>query len=245
MPQWRGGPLPGPPSLPPSKGDWSLTSESRVGCSFRVSYGDAISGDGVRRLGVFGGTFDPLHVGHIAAAERALHEFDLDRLVFVPAGQPWQKQTYAEPEDRYLMTVLGTLDPRFCVSRIEIDRKGPTYTADTMASLRSFYGEEVRLLFVAGADAVLHLGSWEKLQSLGRLAECIVAVTRSGFELSELSPEPWWPRLRVMEMPPIAVSSTQIRERLRHCLPVTGLVPAAVERYIARHGLYTEGGVVP
>ena len=163
--------------------------------------------------------------------------FELDRVMFVPAGQPWQKSTYARPEDRYLMTVLAASRPHFCVSRIEIDRTGPTYTADTMASLRSFYGRDVRLLFVAGADAVLHLGSWEKLESLGRLAE-VIAVTRTGFELSGLGPEPWWPRVRLMEMPPIDVSSTEVRHRLKAGHPVKGLIPAEVELYIRDHGLY-------
>jgi nicotinate-nucleotide adenylyltransferase len=214
----------------------------RVGGIGGTTKPDRAEGDVVRRLGVFGGTFDPLHIGHIAVAERTLREFDLDRVMFVPAGRPWQKSTYAEAEDRYLMTVLGTLHPSFCVSRIEIDRKGPTYTADTMASLRSFYGEGVQLLFVAGADAVLHLGSWEKLESLGRLAECVVAVTRSGFELSGLAPQPWWPRLRMMEMPPVQISSTQIRDRLRRGLEINGLVPPEVERYIHDHGLYRDGG---
>ena len=195
----------------------------------------------MKRLGVFGGTFDPLHIGHIAVAARVSQEFELDRLMFVPAGRPWQKETYAGPEDRYLMSVLGASDARFSVSRIEIDRKGPTYTADTMSSLRSFYGEEVRLLFVAGADAVLHLGSWEKLDSLGRLAE-VIAVTRSGFELSQLRPEPWWPAVRMMEMPEVDVSSTGIRERVAQGLPIDGLVPPAVELYIKTHRLYAGRG---
>ena len=198
----------------------------------------------IRRLGVFGGTFDPIHVGHIAVADRALRIFDLDRVMFVPAGQPWQKSTYAEPEDRYLMTVLAASDPRFCVSRVEIDRKGPTYTADTMASLRAFYGDDVQLMFVAGADAVLHLGSWEKLENLGRLAE-VIAVTRSGYEMSSLRPEAWWPPVRTMAMPAVDVSSTKIRERVNQGLPVTGLVPPAVERYIRMHGLYSEAGRIP
>ncbi|MGH2733990.1 MAG: nicotinate-nucleotide adenylyltransferase, partial [Actinomycetota bacterium] len=148
----------------------------------------------MQRLGVMGGTFDPIHVGHLVAASEALHSFELDSVTFVPAGEPWQKSTYAEPEDRLMMTVLGAAShSRFRVSRIEIDRKGPTYTADTMDSMRSFYGGEVELLFIVGADAALKLGTWVKVERLAEVAE-VVAVTRTGFDLAELSPEVHWPK---------------------------------------------------
>src|SRR5918999_4533189 len=102
--------------------------------------------DAPERLGVMGGTFDPIHVGHLVAASEALHRFALDVVLFVPTGQPWQKQRYSDAEDRYLMTVLGTAsDERFATSRMEIDRQGPTYTADTMEMLRGFHGDDVEL----------------------------------------------------------------------------------------------------
>src|SRR5918999_1745651 len=104
----------------------------------------------IRRLGVMGGTFDPIHIGHLIIASEALHAFDLDRMVFMPTGRPWQKRAHSSSEDRYLMTVLGTAgNPRFAVSRMELDRVGPTYTADTMQQLRDFHGPDTALYFVA------------------------------------------------------------------------------------------------
>lgn len=185
-----------------------------------------------------GGTFDPLHQGHLVAASEVLHQLELEQVMFVPAGDPWQKNTEAVPEDRFLMTVLGTASHgRFEVSRLEIDRKGPTYTADTMKTLYDFYSGEVELLFIAGADTVLGLGSWAKLGPLTELAE-VVAVSRPGFDLAGLRPESHWPNIHVVEMPAIAVSSTDIRERVRKGLPIDYLVPPEVATYIAERGLY-------
>ena len=185
-----------------------------------------------------GGTFDPLHQGHLVAASEVLHQLDLERVMFVPAGDPWQKITVAPAEDRYLMTVLGTgSHARFAVSRVEIDRKGPTYTADTMETLTTFYDHEVELLFIAGADTVLSMGTWEKLDRLAELAE-VVAVSRPGFDLAELEPGRGWPRVRVVEMPEVAVSSTEIRDRVQKGLPIDYLVAPEVAAYIGEHGLY-------
>lgn len=195
-------------------------------------------GDGVARLGVMGGTFDPIHMGHLIIASEALHEVGLDRMVFMPTGQPWQKKAQSSPEDRYLMTVLGTSgNPRFAVSRMELDRVGPTYTADTMQQLRDFHGPDTELFFVAGADAVLKLGTWERIESLGELAE-IVAVTRPGFVLEGLHPEPSWPRISTMPTLGLDISSTDIRARVAHGRPIDYLVPAEVVSYIKEHGLY-------
>lgn len=190
------------------------------------------------RIGVMGGTFDPIHIGHLIAAREAMDVFELDRVIFVPTGQPWQKSHYTDPEDRFMMTSLGAAaHPSFAVSRIELDRKGPTYTADTMQSLRDFYGTEVGLYFIAGADAVLRLGTWKKIEALPGLAE-IIAVTRAGFAIGSLRPEPGWPRIHVMEMPSIDVSATDIRERVRAARPIDLLVPPEVAGYIRDHGLY-------
>jgi nicotinate-nucleotide adenylyltransferase len=191
-----------------------------------------------------GGTFDPLHQGHLVAASEVLHQLGLDRVMFVPAGDPWQKSTEAPAEDRFLMTVLGTAShSRFEVSRIEIDRKGPTYTADTMETLHDFYDGAVDLIFIAGADTVLGLGSWEKLDRLAALAE-VVVVSRPGFDLAKLDPGPNWPRLEVVEMPAVEVSSTEIRERVRQSLPIDYLVPLEVAAYISEHGLYMSDRVM-
>ncbi|HVL65148.1 MAG TPA: nicotinate-nucleotide adenylyltransferase [Actinomycetota bacterium] len=189
-------------------------------------------------IGVLGGTFDPLHVGHIAAAEAAMSEFRLDRVLFVPTGAPWQKERYSPSEDRFMMTVLGTAaNERFAVSRMEIDRDGPTYTADTMEHLRDFYGEEARLLFIAGADAVLGLGTWVGLDRLASLAE-VVAVHRPGFDLARLQPQPDWPQIHPLAMPGVAVSSTELRARAARGEPIEEWVPEPVVRYAVTKGLY-------
>jgi nicotinate-nucleotide adenylyltransferase len=192
----------------------------------------------VARLGVLGGTFDPIHAGHLEAASQACRAFDLDLVIFVPTGHPWQKADYSPPEDRWMMTVIGTrADPRFAASRIEIDRRGLTYTADTVEELRGFYGPDVELFFIAGADAVLNLGTWHGLERLSRLA-CVVAVTRQGFDLKDLTPAPDWPEVRILEMPGIDLSSSELRARVRGGRPIDDLVPAGVVDYIRRRGLY-------
>jgi nicotinate-nucleotide adenylyltransferase len=192
----------------------------------------------IQRLGVMGGTFDPLHVGHLIAASEALAAFSLDRVLFVPTGQPWQKMHYTDPEDRYLMTVVGTSDnPRFAVSRMELDRRGPTYTADTMAMLRDFHGADVELYFIAGADAIERLSTWIRLDELARLAE-LIAVTRPGFELNFPSSTEPFPEIHVMEMPAIGVSATDIRQRVREARPIDYLVPSKVVSYVRENGLY-------
>lgn len=194
----------------------------------------------VRRLAVFGGTFDPIHNGHLAMATALLDGFALDRVLFVPAGRPWQKEGYSAAEDRWAMTVLGAMtDPRFEASRMEIDRKGPTYTVDTMAILRDFYGPDVELFFVAGVDAVLTLGSWHRAAELAPLAD-VIAVPRWGFDASALRPGDGWPRIHLAEVPEVDVSSTEVRRRVREGLAIDGLVPPAVAAYIEEQGLYRQ-----
>lgn len=192
----------------------------------------------VQRLGVMGGTFDPIHLGHLIIASEALHFLELDRIVFMPTGQPWQKQAHSNPEHRYLMTVIGISgNPRFAVSRMELDRVGPTFTADTMRQLRDFHGPDTSMFFIAGADAVLKLGTWERIESLGELAE-VVAVTRPGFGLEGLEPRPEWPNIRELPVPGIDISSTDVRARVREGRPIDYMVPAGVVSYIREHGLY-------
>jgi nicotinate-nucleotide adenylyltransferase len=190
------------------------------------------------RIGVMGGTFDPIHLGHLIAASEVRHNFDLDRIMFVPTGQPWQKESFSDPEDRYQMTVLGAADnPCFAVSRMEIDRIGPTFTVDTLRALRDFHGPESSLYFILGADAALKLGTWHRVEGMEDLAE-IVAVTRPGFDMSRLELQPGWPRLNVLSMPLIDISSSDIRERVRTGRPIAYQVPQSVERYIVERGLY-------
>lgn len=192
----------------------------------------------VRRLGVLGGTFDPIHQGHVSVATAVVDRFGLDRVLFVPAGAPWQKDGYSGAEDRWAMTVLtAATDPRFEASRMEIDRKGPTYTVDTMAILRDFHGPGVELFFIAGVDAVLTLGTWHRAGGLAELAE-VIAVPRPGFDAAALRPGEDWPRVHIAEIPEVDVSSTEIRRRVREGLPIDGLVLPVVAEYIAEHGLY-------
>jgi nicotinate-nucleotide adenylyltransferase len=191
----------------------------------------------VTRLGVLGGTFDPIHVGHLIAASEVLNAFDLDRVLFVPAGRPWQKVLYSDAEDRHLMTVLGTSShPRFATSRIEIDRPGPTYTVDTLTRIRQFHGPTTDIFFIVGADALANLGTWREIDSLRGLCE-IVTVTRPGSR-----PPPTvdaaWPRIHRLDTPGVDISSSAIRDRVREGRPIDFLVPEAVAGYIREHGLY-------
>lgn len=185
-----------------------------------------------------GGTFDPIHLGHLVAGSEALHAFDLDRVLFVPSGRPWQKSGYSDAEDRYMMALLGAETHRcFAVSRVELDRRGPTYTADTMLQLKQFYGPDVKMYFIAGADAILQLSTWERIDQLRDLTD-MIAVTRPGFELSDFSAEAGWPDVHVMQMPGIDISASEIRERVRSSRPIEFLVPPPVHDYIRSKGLY-------
>ena len=192
----------------------------------------------IRRLGVMGGTFDPIHAGHLAMAGAVHDEFELDRVLFVPAGVPWQKAGFSAAEDRWTMTVLATAgDPRFEASRMEIDRKGPTYTVDTMAILRDFHGPDVELFFIAGVDAVLTLGTWHRVADLNRTAE-VIAVPRPGFDATALRPSDEWPRVHLASVEEVDVSSTEIRRKVAEGRSIDGLVARSVAEYIREHRLY-------
>lgn len=189
------------------------------------------------RLGVMGGTFDPIHLGHLVAASEAAHALGLDRVLFVPAGVPWQRSGYTDSEDRYTMAALAVGgDPRFAVSRVELDRRGPSYTADTLELLRSFYGSEVSLFLIAGADAVANLGTWKHLERVRENAE-VVALARPGFSVGDTQAD--WPRVHFVEMPLIGVSGTDIRKRVASGAPIDFLVPTSVAEFIRREGLYS------
>lgn len=185
-----------------------------------------------------GGTFDPIHLGHLVAASEVLHSFSLDRVLFMPAGDPWQRGPEAPAEDRVMMTSLAIAGfGRFAVSRLELDRKGPTYTADSFETLREFFGSDVELFLIAGADAVLNLATWQKLERLSELAE-VVAVTRPGSDLAAFIQTDQLPKVHLHEMPGIDISATRIRERVRRGEPIDFLVPPDVAQYIRQHGLY-------
>jgi nicotinate-nucleotide adenylyltransferase len=193
-----------------------------------------------RRVGVMGGTFDPVHHGHLVAASEVQSWFDLDEVVFVPTGAPWQKsdRDVSPAEHRYLMTVIATAsNPRFRVSRVDIDRDGPTYTIDTLRDLR---GEmpDAELFFITGADALADIFTWRAPDELFELAQ-FVGCTRPGHEmdpatLQEIPAE----RVTMVEIPALAISSTDCRSRTRRGEPVWYLVPDGVVQYIAKHRLY-------
>ncbi len=197
-----------------------------------------------RRVGIMGGTFDPIHHGHLVAAEEARWQFHLDQVLFIPTGQPWQKPVgVSGAEDRYRMTVIATAsNPAFAVSRIEIDHPCPTYTVDTLRRLRAELEPGTRLYFITGADAVLHILTWKDGEEVMEMAE-LIAATRPGFDLSKL--EEWLPsakdRVRQMEIPMLAISSTEIRARVARGAPIRYLVPEGVVHYVDKRGLYRTG----
>ncbi|HEX6208823.1 MAG TPA: nicotinate-nucleotide adenylyltransferase, partial [Actinomycetota bacterium] len=171
-----------------------------------------------------GGTFDPIHQGHLVTAEEALWQFELDQVLFVPTGQPWMKHErgVSPAEDRYLMTVIATSsNPRFRVSRLEIDRDGPTYSVDTLRSLRDEYGEGTELFFITGADAILQIFQWKDADQAFELAH-FIAATRPGYDLSRFDQEraAEHPKITVMDIPALAISSTDIRERVAKGRPI-------------------------
>ncbi|HQR26203.1 MAG TPA: nicotinate-nucleotide adenylyltransferase [Nocardioides sp.] len=194
-----------------------------------------------RRVGVMGGTFDPIHHGHLVAASEVQAWFDLDEVVFVPTGDPWQKshRRVSPAEHRYLMTVIATAaNPHFTVSRVDIDRDGPTYTIDTLRDLRAqLPGTE--LYFITGADALADIFTWRDAGELFGLAR-FVGCTRPGYNMDadQLGDIPA-DRVTLVEIPALAISSTDCRERKRRGEPVWYLVPDGVVQYIAKHRLYT------
>jgi nicotinate-nucleotide adenylyltransferase len=187
-----------------------------------------------------GGTFDPIHHGHLVAASEVQALFGLEQVVFVPTGQPWQKsQTEVSPaEHRYLMTVIATAsNPRFTVSRVDIDRPGPTYTIDTLRDLRAERPDD-ELFFITGADALADILSWKDAEALWQLAH-FIGVTRPGHVLSDKGlPED---RVTLQEVPAMAISSTDCRARVAGGEPVWYLVPDGVVQYINKYCLYTGG----
>lgn len=198
------------------------------------------SGDGerARRLGIMGGTFDPIHLGHLVTAEQIRADLDLDEIVFVPAGNPWQKpREVTSQEDRYLMVVLATApNRRFSVSRMEIDAPGPTYTVDTLRQLRAALPHE-ELFFITGADAMRSILTWRDAEACLALAT-FVAATRPGHDLSALADTGVVERIQRVDVPALAISSTDVRERFAAGRSVTYLIPRPVEEYARKHGLY-------
>jgi nicotinate-nucleotide adenylyltransferase len=190
-----------------------------------------------KRIGVMGGTFDPIHHGHLVAASEVAHLFQLDEVIFVPTGQPWQKseQRVSPAEDRYLMTVIATAsNPQFSVSRMDIERGGDTYTVDTLRDIRAEH-PDADLFFITGADALSQIFSWKHAEELFHQAH-FIGVTRPGHTLID----PGFPEggVSLVEIPALAISSTDCRQRVAKGEPVWYLVPDGVVRYIDKRRLY-------
>jgi len=194
------------------------------------------------RIGLMGGTFDPIHHGHLVAAEEVRYAMSLDKVVFIPAGRPWQKdeKDVTPGELRYEMTRLATAgEPAFDVSRIELDRPGPTFTVETLRAYEAC-APDAQLFFITGADAILQILSWKNADDALDLAT-FVAVTRPTHDLARLD-DVLGPqqrdRLVLLEIPALAISSTDIRRRVAEGRPIRYLVPDAVALFIDEHGLY-------
>jgi nicotinate-nucleotide adenylyltransferase len=194
-----------------------------------------------RRVGIMGGTFDPIHHGHLVAASEAAHSFGLDEVIFVPTGAPYQKseREVSPAEHRYLMTVIATAsNPQFWVSRVDIDRPGPTYTIDTIRDI-TLLRPAAELYFITGADALAQILSWHEHEDALRLAR-FIGVTRPGYELSDAHLPV--DTVTLIDVPAMAISSSAARDRVRSGRPIWYLVPDGVVQYIAKHHLYRDVG---
>lgn len=220
-----------------------------------------------QRIGIMGGTFDPIHNGHLVAASEVAWVYDLDEVIFVPTGRPVFKldKKVTNAEDRYLMTVIATAsNPKFTVSRVDIDRPGVTYTIDTLKDIHAQH-PDAELFFITGADAIAEIMQWKNAREMWNLAR-FVAVTRPGYSRPEKLADfnsPLMPRqmhtndtgiaanrddmvhcdsthlpVDILEIPALSISSTDVRRRAEHGEPVWYLVPDGVVQYIVKHGLY-------
>ena len=206
---------------------------------------------GVKRLGLMGGTFDPIHQGHLVTAEAVRTGFDLDKVIFIPSGQPPHKadKIVTPKERRFLMTEMATVtNPYFEVSRVELDRTGYSYSADTVGFFRGLMDEDSELFFITGADAIMEIITWKKLEEL--FSHCtLIAATRPGFQQNnmierlekQLDPE-YLNKVIPIEVPAMAISSTDIRSRVALGRSIKYLLPESVEQYIYKQGLYVDGG---
>ncbi|MEA3485228.1 MAG: nicotinate-nucleotide adenylyltransferase [Candidatus Aerophobetes bacterium] len=193
------------------------------------------------KLGIMGGTFNPIHQGHLVAAEVIWNEFELDKVVFVPSGKPPHKDNneIASPEHRWMMTVLATTtNPHFSASPIEIRRGGESYTYDTILELKEIYGKDIQCYFITGADAIAEISTWHKVENLPKLAR-FVAVSRPGYKLNMGKIDPRFQhRTYLVEVPALSISSTEIRRRIKRGQTIKYLLPEAVEKYIYKNKLY-------
>jgi nicotinate-nucleotide adenylyltransferase len=202
-------------------------------------------------VGVIGGTFDPIHTGHLIIAQEAHICLGLDRVVFVPAGQPPHKldRQITDPEHRFQMVQLATADnPHLDVSRVDLDRAGPCYTVDTIGLLQRAWGGDTRIHFLIGADSLSDLPTWRQPERLLRLCQ-VVAVARPGHQIDLQALDRLLPGaaslVRLLDTPTLDISSTAIRRRVSQGRSIRYLVPAAVEQYVDQHRLYRSLGNQP
>lgn len=198
------------------------------------------------RLGIMGGTFDPIHFGHLVTAEAVRDQFKLDKVIFVPSGNPPHKvkRNITDKRIRYLMTILATVtNPYFEVSPIEIEREGYTYTIDTLKEFKKIYGEDAQIFFITGADAILEILTWKNSEDLLKMCN-FVAATRPGYACDTISEKIDYIKtlynkdIFQVTVPSLAISSTDIRNRVYEGRPIKYLLPEPVERYIEKSGLY-------
>lgn len=200
-----------------------------------------------KKIGILGGTFDPIHIGHLVTADFVMQAMDLERIIFIPAGTPPHKNEIvrASAQDRYNMTTLAISDnPNFTVSDIEILREGKTYTIDTLVSLSAYYKDSADIYFIVGTDAAGEIPTWERAKGL--LNYCnIVAAMRPGYEsfvdnVINFFGEAGKHKIHKLYNPELEISSTDIRDRVKHNRSFKYIVPASVELYIKREGLYRD-----
>jgi len=202
----------------------------------------------IKKYGIMGGTFDPIHVGHLVIAEEIRWKFNLDKVIFVPAGNPPHKDIskITSGEHRYRMTLLATIsNSYFDVSTIELEKQGITYTIDTIKELKSLCKNNTEFYFITGADSILELSTWKDVDQL--LSMCnFVAATRPGFQLSKIETKvkelesKYNKCIYTVSTPALQISSTDIRNRIREGRPVKYLLPESVEAYIKKHKLYLD-----
>jgi len=204
----------------------------------------------LRKIGISGGTFDPIHYGHLIVAEQIRESLGLDKVIFIPSGAPPHKDnskvTAAEHRFNMVCEAVKT-NPYFEVSRIELEREGYSYTVDTMEQLNALYGEETRLFFITGADVIPELLTWKEYEKLFGLCE-FIAVLRPGYKKDDFIKEieylkaTYSAKIHTVHAPLIGISSTIIRDRVRNHKSIKYLVPEGVEDYIVKNGLYLKEG---
>ena len=206
-----------------------------------------LSENSLLKIGIMGGTFDPVHYGHLVTAEAVREKFILDQVIFVPVGNPPHKigQKVTDKKDRYAMTLLATAtNPYFDVSREEIDRKGYTYTIDTIISFQKRFDGKAQFYFITGADALNQILTWKHTEQLFKMCE-FIAVTRPGYRPDDLFQDIEYLRanfeskIHFMEVPAFEISSTDIRKRVEGNISIKYLLPESIEAYIYKHGLYS------